>query len=372
MPNPNQTHYGTWQARYRDGAGQQRSRNFPSKAKAERFLREVRTDVARGTYIDPRSGSVRLSQWCEEWLAGAHNLKPKSRLLYEQALAHILPAVGQHRLDRLSPAHVDAYLAARLRAGTAPSSVHREYRTLTRALNVAVARGKLLKSPMALVASPLVPHEEMRFLTAKQLDHLADTIDKRYRVLVLVAGWGGLRWGELAGLRTEDVDVARSRVHVVQQLDPQGRVVSGPKTLRGRRWVTLPATVTVELAAQVDGLDPGFVWRAARGGPLIHSNFLGWTERKDVPGEVDRPGRGAWRRALVAAGLDLHTRPHDLRHTSAALAIKAGAHPKALQERMGHRSIQTTLDRYGHLYEGMDEALAADLDAMLIEARSTP
>jgi integrase len=68
--------------------------------------------------------------------------------------------------------------------------------------------------------------------------------------------------------------------------------------------------------------------------------------------------------ALRHAGLDEKTRIHDLRHTAVALAVKAGAHPKAIQARMGHASIQVTLDRYGHLFPEMDEQLAAGLDAL--------
>lgn len=62
------------------------------------------------------------------------------------------------------------------------------------------------------------------------------------------------------------------------------------------------------------------------------------------------------------------TRFHDLRHTCAALCIALGAHPKAIQERLGHSSITVTLDRYGHLFPKLDEALTDRLDAMRFEA----
>ena len=53
---------------------------------------------------------------------------------------------------------------------------------------------------------------------------------------------------------------------------------------------------------------------------------------------------------------------HDLRHTAVALAIAEGAHPKAIQARMGHSSIQVTLDRYGHLFPALDQQIATGLD----------
>ena len=78
--------------------------------------------------------------------------------------------------------------------------------------------------------------------------------------------------------------------------------------------------------------------------------------------------RRVWRPATTALELD-GLRFHDLRHTAVALAISQGAHPKALQERMGHSSVTVTLDRYGHLYEGLDGNIATSLDDLLRRSR---
>jgi integrase len=364
-----------YQARWRDPAGRQRAKNFRRKFDGDRYERKMRAEVDAGTYRDPKAGRVTLTTWCDQWLDGAHNLKPKTQLLYRQALAHILPVLGDQRLDAITPEAIDAYLSGRL-ADAAPSSVHREYRTLRRAFRLAVKRDRLRRSPIDAVTEPRVPPDEMRFLTADDLELLAATIvgpltDRGeghavygYDTLVLVAGWGGLRWGELAGLRTDRVDGAGSRVQVVRQVDPTGRVWSEPKA-NSLRWVTLPASVTDRLAAHIDGKPSGaLVWEAPRGGPLVHTRFLGHLELRDGRERVTRRQRGYFRPALYRAGIDIAVRPHDLRHTAVALAIKAGAHPKAIQERMGHSSIQVTLDRYGHLYEGMDQELASRLDTL--------
>ena len=75
-----------------------------------------------------------------------------------------------------------------------------------------------------------------------------------------------------------------------------------------------------------------------------------------------------WRLAKAKAGVSC--RFHDLRHTSVALAIAAGAHPKAIQVRMGHSSITVTLDRYGHLFPELDEAIADAFDQRWVAART--
>ena len=76
-----------------------------------------------------------------------------------------------------------------------------------------------------------------------------------------------------------------------------------------------------------------------------------------------------WRPALAQAGI-APARFHDLRHTAVALAIAEGAHPKAIQTRMGHSSINVTLDRYGHLFPELDESLALSFGTRLEKARA--
>ncbi len=91
----------------------------------------------------------------------------------------------------------------------------------------------------------------------------------------------------------------------------------------------------------------------------------------------------SWRRAVdgdkrreidgVFAGTPLEGLTfHELRHTAAALAIAHGAHPMTIKERLGHASITTTMDRYGHLFPSADEALAEALDATFRQAHPAP
>jgi integrase len=98
----------------------------------------------------------------------------------------------------------------------------------------------------------------------------------------------------------------------------------------------------------------GFVFIAAKGGPLRHNNFY---QRVFCP-------------ALARAGLPAQVRFHDLRHTCAALLIAQGAHPKAIQAHLGHSSIQVTMDRYGHLFLDALEHLADRLDVAHTQART--
>jgi Phage integrase family len=140
----------------------------------------------------------------------------------------------------------------------------------------------------------------------------------RYRALVLVGAYGGLRIGELAGLRRSRVDLLRGTVQVAEiVVEVRGVLhVGPPKTRASRRTVGLPRFVVEELAAHLAGSgDPeGFVFTAPEGGPLRVNVF-----RARV-----------WRRAIKAAGLD-GLRIHDLRHTAVALWIAAGRIPRGVR-----------------------------------------
>ena len=160
----------------------------------------------------------------------------------------------------------------------------------------------------------------------------------------------GMRWGELIGLRRKNLDLANRRVRVVDQLV---RTVDGtfhrpqPKTSASIRSIIISKMTAEVLAVHLErfagsGRD-GLVFPNTAGNPLAESSFYVHHFKK----------------AQEACGLRL--RFHDLRHTSVALAIAGGAHPKAIQARMGHSSIAVTLDRYGHLLPSLD----ADIDLAL-------
>jgi integrase len=197
----------------------------------------------------------------------------------------------------------------------------------------------------------------MRFITPQHVAALAGTVDGHWEALVLSAAYAGLRWGELAGLRHQQLDLERRTIAVVEQLnETAGRLEWGPpKTAAGRRSVSIPSALAEVLAAHLERplvSRSGLVFPSPLAEPLRRSNFT----------------RRVWAPATRSVGLT-GLRFHDMRHTAVALAIDQGAHPKAIQERMGHSSITVTLDRYGHLYEGLDNAIADGLDVVLRESR---
>ena len=133
------------------------------------------------------------------------------------------------------------------------------------------------------------------------------------------------------------------------------RYVEETKTHSSRRMLSMPpflATVLAEHLAAAPASE--FVFVGPKGALLRRSNFR----------------RRVWNPALEAAGLDPALRFHDLRHSSAALLIAQGAHPKEIQARLGHASITTTLNTYGHLWPSLGEQLDRRMEDAFHQARA--
>jgi integrase len=351
---------GKYRARYRDPSGLQRCKTFGRSRDAERFLREIEVDVDRGRWIDPRGADMAVVDWAKEFMLLARRLAPSTQETYARDLKkYIIPRFGDYRIGRIPADEVENWLNDEIAAGIAASSVHRHYRTLRRMLAVAVEKEKILNNPCDRVDPPPVPKREMAFLTWEEAVDLAEAHTERFQALIYLAVDTGMRWSELIGLRRNRLDVHRGKVRVTEQmirLETKAWVRKEPKTPASIRSITI-SPVTAEIMAShlerfsATGPD-GLVFPNRAMNPIAASSF--------------------WNNHFTPAlrSVDLLCRFHDLRHTSVALAIAEGAHPKAIQTRMGHSSINVTLDRYGHLFPELDEAIATSFGARLEAARA--
>jgi len=249
---------GRWQVRYYDHAGNRHTApaTFPSKADANRYLAQVEADLLRGAWTDPKLAQVTFGEWVERWRPTTANLRPGTLVLYDYLLRRfLLPVFARVPLGQLDTMRVRAWLADLHRAGqVTPTTIAKAYRLLRRILNVAVEAGYLARNPCTVKGAGTEQAGEMRHASIPQLLALADAMPDRYRALVLVAGYGGLRWGELVGLRRRHVDLGAARVTVAEQVaEVAGKyMVGSPKTDAGRRVVTLPLVAVDALTEHLD------------------------------------------------------------------------------------------------------------------------
>lgn len=345
---------GRWRARYRGPDGRERSQTFERKVDAERWLAQVQADKARGQWVDPAAGRITFASWFAEWLATTTGLRPNTRQLYEYlGRRYLVPAFNSAELARITAIDVRRWLAGMRGTKLSPNTVAKAYRLLSRVMRTAVDEGLIAKSPCVIKGAGTEHTPEMRFATVEEVAELADAIGPRYRAMVLMAAFGGLRLGELGGLRRRRVNVLHRSVTVADILtEVNGRLDIGPpKTEAGKRTVVLPAFVLVDLERHLElwsepGPD-GLVFPAPDGGPMRRSNFR----------------RRTWDPATEAVGL-AGLRFHDLRHSAGTLTAVAGATTKELMARLGHSSPRAALI-YQHATEERDGAIADALDRLV-------
>jgi integrase len=342
-----------YRARHRGPDDREHSRTFTRRVDAERWLAAQQAALNRGEWTDPALGRTAFAEWASCVMAGRVHLKESTRARDEAVMRHlVLPHLGDRTLGGLLPADIQAWVAQLSADNYAPATVRKAYQLGAAVLTAAIESGLISRTPCRGIRLPRLDAEEMRFLTPDEIHHLANTVDPHYRALVLTVAYSGLRWGEAAALRPEDLNLLARTLTVTHTLsEVRGHLqVTEPKTPAARRTLALPASIAEMIGHHLAaGLaECGFVFTSTDGQPLRRTNFR----------------RRIWLPA-VTASVGEPCRFHDLRHSHVAMLIAHGEHPKTIAARLGHASVRTVLDVYGHLYQGLDQAAADRLDSIV-------
>lgn len=348
-----------FRARYVGPDTAKHSLTFSAKVDAEAWLSREEGLIARGEWTPPGwrtvAVTITVDKYAEQNLA-LRRLSPRSREEYDRYRERFITdkPIGAAGLRSVTSMEVMEWLTD-VRASTGPTMAARVYGFLSSIFNAAVRDGLLDRSPCTVRGASNAPRASAKAVASPtEVAALLGYLPQRYRVMVLVAAWSGLRSGELRNLRRRDVDVAGGTVSVhsqVQNLRGQGKVVRDVKTAAARRVVALPPAVTSALEAQLDdGAQPGpdgLVFPSTVGTPISQSTF--WE---------------AWnkaRKAIVRPDLRLH----DLRTTAATLAAGTGATIAELMARLGHTTPNAAM-RYQTAVQGADARIAGALDGLVV------
>jgi integrase len=367
---------GRWEAvadvtRGPDGSRRRAWKTFDTRREAAAWISQTSIQVQEGTFVE-RSGTM-LSTFLESWIRGLGATRRASTVAsYETLLrVHVIPQIGGMKLQAIRTAHLRKLQADLLTSGRrdgkglSPRSVAYVMTVLGMALGDAMTTdGLLARNPARGLPRP--KNEKRRdarppWSPAEAAKFLDATNEDRIRALWHVALTTGMRRGELLGLRWTDVDLDAGRLLVARSLVKAGNEVqiSDPKTEKSTRTIALdPRTVQVLRDHHKRQAEERLAW-----GPAYRSEDLVFAREKGDPFHPDGLS-GMFEAAVKRAGLP-RIRFHDLRHVSAALAIRAGVHAKVLSERLGHSSIAITMDVYGHLMGGLDVEAAAGIAAVL-------
>jgi integrase len=216
---------GRWHARFRARDGQQKGapQTFTTKADAGRWLSRTQADIERGEFVDPMLGKVALADYSALWistrLVRGRPLSPWTLELYRwQLRKHILPTLGKIELRHLEARAVRGWFG-QLSGPVGPGrpTAAKCYRLLRAIMQTAAEDGLVARNPCTIRgAGREEPPSERPMITVEQLNALADAVGDRWRCLVEMAAWCGLRFGELAALRKNRIDIEGGTVSVTE------------------------------------------------------------------------------------------------------------------------------------------------------------
>lgn len=351
-----------WQATYigPDGARHRAPVTFDTKGDASAYLAARQTDVSRGEWSAPAAGRVTFGDYAGAWLA-ARELKPTTRSHYGWLLdTYISPTFAARTLRGITPAGVRGWYGE-LPAARPTARAH-AYGLLRTILATAVADDMIAANPCRVRGGGQVRRARgVTPATLAELEAIAAAMPEAYRLLVLLASWCALRYGEATELRRSDVDVAGGVIRVRRGVTRAGGGyhVDTPKSAAGVRDVTVPPHLLGAIRAHL------LSHTGAGGDALL------FPSRTD-PARHLSPAAcyGMFYPARAAAGRgDL--RFHDLRHTGATLAAATGATLAELMERLGHSTPAAAM-RYQHAGADRARVIAAALSDLAAEAPVVP
>ncbi|MGW0393663.1 tyrosine-type recombinase/integrase [Streptomyces sp. NPDC003042] len=377
------TRYGKG-SRYRvAGIPGVRDMSFDVLEDAKGWLRRSGTDSERGEFVDPRDGSITLTDFVtRHWRAGVRGAPGTVKRVDERVRLHILPHLGAVALRDVSATVLRGYIAT-LEGECSPRYARQILTSLSNIFETAIDDKRLVRNPMRAktVRWPKAPDDDRDAWPLATAQRVRDVINPRYRIAVVVALGCGLRQGEVFGLSPKDIDFERGVIRVRRQVQLlSGRLYfalpKGGKT----RIVDMPRSVATELAAYFldhPAVDVELPWggpetdREKQSFPLVLTTTYGNAIRANIFNDE------AWKPALAAAGV-IPVREkgarwkasrkdgfHVLRHTYASVLLEAGESIVTLARWLGHSSPTITLDHYAHFMPEAGGKGRVAIDAVL-------
>lgn len=352
-----------YEVRYRKPDGTPTGkRGFRRKMDAEAWGdQHVNAAKRDGSFVDQSAGRTLVSDVYAEWMDSRRPILKPNTIRTDEATwkTHVEPEYAARQIGSITHRELQAFISGKAES-LAPSTVLKIVGVLKGVCDLAVKDRLIAKAPTDELALPRREGRRLhRYLTVEQLLAVADEAGRARiqptdrKALVLVLGLCGLRWGEMCGLRVEDVDYGRRRIHVRRNVTRIGSEWSetSPKS-HEMRDVPMPSVVGEALLPVLAGKGPSdWVFRDHLGRPPRNQSAAG-----------AKSNRTWFISACRRAGVE-PLPPHDLRHTAASIAVHAGANIKALQRMLGHKSAAMTLDVYADLFDSDLDDVARTIDA---------
>lgn len=324
-----------------------------TKREAQARLNEILHALNKGDYRE--KSTLTVAEYLELWLREyvRPNLRPRTAEGYETIVRkHVQPALGHIRLTDLSPRRIQSYYVA-LTDRLSAQTIKHHHTLLHRAFEIAITWELLDRNPTQRVRTPKPEPSPARTLSAEEVRRMLRAVQQTdYHMPIRLALYAGLRRGEILGLRWQNVDWEANTLNIRQTLSHvrgQGYIWGEPKSEGSRRTIAVPPATILLLRAHRERMEAEHV---TRGIPAMPEQVCALPDgRLMKPDALSRACR------MIARQSDIQgMRLYALRHTHASLLLSEGTPMHIVQSRLGHQSITTTVDIYGHVPQDADIA----------------
>src|SRR5690625_1447035 len=335
---------------------------YKRKKDAEKDLPRILNKLQNG-YKEPEN--MTLEEYFNQWLSRKkRNVQPGTYEHYESYMrTHIIPGLGHLKISKLEHMHIESFMDEVHEKDLSQRSKKHIYRILSSALKNGRRYG-IKDGIMDGIEAPNVDRKEIEYWTQEEVQKfMANLKSKNHAMPIILALATGLRRGEILGLKWSQVDFENKKIYVTKQLkkDEDGNWDISPqlKTSTSYRTIDIDDD-TIELLKAHQRQQTKDKMKI--GSDYIDLDLVCATST----GDTIKPTylRTVFNRTIEKSGVKKISFP-GLRHTHATLLLQNGVHPKVVQERLGHRSIQTTLDTYSHIIPGIQEIAATSIQQSL-------
>jgi integrase len=335
-----------------------------NKHDAERIMAELLHEQATGTLVESTKTTTGafLTRWLSEYVKPGRS--PRSYERYRDLIhKHIEPAFGGIILTQLKTEHLQKHYTACLEAGLSPSTVPYHHAVIHKALKTALKWGLVNRNVADCAEPPLKRNYEIQVWDDWEITKFLETAkDSPYFALFHTVLYTGVRRSELLGFQWHDIDFVFCQLSVrrgLHHLKDGSYVFLDTKSNKSRRTIALSPTAIMVLREHRERQEQNHLLN----GKLLQETDLVFCQ---PDGKTLRPSTitRAWQTVATKAGVKI-IRFHDARHSHASMLLKGGIHPKIVQERLGHSSIEMTLDIYSHVVPGLQEAAARRFDDLV-------
>ena len=338
-----------------------------TRREADAKLTEVMHGLSTGTFLKPNK--ITVGEFLRKWLLdyAEINVRPKTFEGYRERLEkHVIPSLGSIPLAQMKPAHVQEYIAKKLKEGLSANTVTGQYRILSEALSHAVKWDMVTRNVCLVVDPPRVEQVEMQALDIPGVQRLLDAAkDTPWYTFLYLAVGTGLRRSEMLALRWRDLDLQGFTLtvrRVLHWIKDQGFIFTEPKTKKSARTIPLPPSVAMALRVHRERQDAE---RETLGAPITDDGLV--FARVDGSPFYPSVASHAFLSIARKAGLDEGIHLHSLRHTHASLLLAQGENLVVISQRLGHSKPSITSDIYAHLLPGIQKQAAERFDQQLMQ-----